>query len=480
MTDSDPLDLVVVGGTLVSSTARSPLDLGVRDGRIVAVAPRGTLPVAHHTVDASGLFVVPGMVDTHFHCRAPDRPEREDFDSGTAAAAAGGVTTVLEMPITEPACTTPEVLAARMDLAARQARIDVGFYAAPGDLDPMRLSEMVAVGAVAFKVMMHDAPPGREGSFLGLAMPEDRELYLALEAIAATGKVLAVHAEHQALIDIHEERERRAERAASGRDPLRHARSRPVVSEAAAVARIGSMNEEIGARLHIVHVSSGLAVDYIRWFRGRGHAMTAETTPAYLFLSEEDIRRYGPYVKVNPPLRPAGNHEQLWRGLADGTLDLIVSDHAPFLPAEKEEGWNDIWSAGSGIPGIELTGPLLWDRALGGEIALEDVVRWTSEAPAHLFGLDDRKGSLAIGQDADFVLLDPTATRRMSVADFVSRSGGSLRHMEGVELRGALRGVWSRGRHVVNEAGRVLGSAGQGGVLVPSSARPRNRERSMS
>lgn len=475
MTDAEPLDLAVVGGTVASSTARSPLDLGIRAGRIAVVSPRGMLPPARQTINASGLVVLPGMVDTHFHCRAPDRPEREDFDSGTAAAAAGGVTTVLEMPITEPACITPEVLSARMALAARQARIDVGFYAAPGDLDPARLNEMVATGAVAFKVMMHDAPPGREGSFLGLAMPEDRELYLALEAIAATGKVLAVHAEHQAIINIHEERERNAGIG----DPLRHARSRPVVSEAAAVARIGSLNEEIRARLHIVHVSSGLAVDYIRWFQARGQTMTAETTPAYLFLSEDDIRKHGPYLKVNPPLRPASNRDLLWRGLADGTLGFIVSDHAPFLPAEKEEGWKDIWSAGSGIPGIELTGPLLWDRAIAGEIALEDVVRWTSEAPARLFGLDDRKGSLAVGQDADFVLLDMSATRRMSVANFVSRSGGSLRHMEGVELRGAIRGVWSRGRHVVDDTGRVLGSAGQGGVLVPSSARPRHRERSL-
>src|SRR5690606_38308419 len=137
---------------------------------------------------------------------------------------------------------------------------------------------------------------------------------------------------------IHEERELRAERGAVGHDPLRHARSRPVVTEAAAVARIGSMNEEIGARLHIVHVSSGLAVDYLRWFRARGQAMTAETTPAYLFLSEDDIRRHGPYVKVNPPLRHASNHDLLWRCLADGTLDFVVSDHAPFLPVEKEAG----------------------------------------------------------------------------------------------------------------------------------------------
>lgn len=464
-----PLDLAVVGGTVVSGAGRRALDVGVRDGRVVALAVPGALPPARAQVDARGLLVLPGLVDTHFHCRAPERPEREDFDSGTAAAAAGGVTTILEMPITTPACTTPEVLADRMALAARQARVDVGFYAAPGDLDRPRLHEMVAVGAVAFKAMMHAAPPGREASFAGLAMPEDRELYRALEAVAETGKVLAVHAEHQGLIDLFEERERAAERARPGRDPLRHARSRPILAEAAAVARLCAMNEDVGARIHVVHVSSPRAVDYLRWFRDRGQPLTAETTPAYLFASEDDVRAHGPYVKVNPPLRPASEQAGLWDGLADGTLDLVVSDHAPFLPHEKEAGWDDVWSAGSGIPGVELTGPLMWDRALSGAVTLEDVVRWTSEAPARVFGLDDRKGSLRVGRDADFVLLDPTRTRRLEAAGFRTRSAGSLRHVEGRVVRGAIVGVWHRGRRVLDDAGTVLGAAGDGAVLRPTA-----------
>ena len=466
--NAPPLDLAVLGGLVVSGDGRQLLDVGIRDGRVVVVGAPGTLPSARERVDARGLLVLPGIVDTHFHCRTPDRPDREDFDSGSAAAAAGGVTTLLEMPISAPACATPEVLAERMALAASQARIDVGFYAAPGDLDRPRLHEMVAAGAVAFKAMMHGAPPGRESSFAGLAMPDDRDLYRALEAVAETGKVLAVHAEHQSLIDLFEAREQAAERARPGRDPLRHARSRPVVAEAAAVARLGAMNEAVGARVHVVHVSSTLAVDYIRWFRARGQALTAETTPAYLFGSEDDIRAHGPFVKVNPPMRPASEQAGLWAGLADGTLDLVVSDHAPFLPEEKEAGWDDIWSAGSGIPCVELTGPLMWDRALRGASTLEDVVRWTSEAPARLFGLDDRKGSLRVGRDADFVLLDPTRTRRLESTGFVSRSAGSLRHVEGQVVRGAVVGVWSHGRRVVDEAGRVVAAAGDGHVLVPT------------
>jgi allantoinase len=469
VTAAAPLDLAVLGGTVVAGDGRQRMDLGVRGGRIAVVGAPGSLPPARAEVDAAGLLVLPGIVDTHFHCRSPDHPEREDFDSGTAAAAAGGVTTILEMPISTPACATPEVLASRMALAAAQARIDVGFYAAPGDLDRPRLHEMVAAGAIAFKVMMHDAPPGREASFAGLAMPDERDLYRALEAVAETGKVIAVHAEQQSLIDLFEARERADERARPGRDPLRHARSRPVVAEAAAVALLGAINETVGARVHVVHVSSKRAVEYLRWFRSRGQALTAETTPSYLFGSEDDVLVHGPYVKVNPPMRPLAEQAGLWAGLADGTLDLVVSDHAPFLPAEKEAGWDDIWSAGSGIPCVELTGPLMWDRALGGAIALEDVVRWTSEAPARVFGLDDRKGSLRVGRDADFVLLDPDRSRRLESGAFVSRSAGSLRHVEGRVVRGAIVGVWHRGRRVLDAAGRVLGAAGDGSVLVPTS-----------
>jgi dihydroorotase (multifunctional complex type) len=469
VTGEAPLDVAFVGGTVVGGGGRAGLDVGVRDGRIVTLAAPGALPAAGRTVDARGLLVLPGIVDTHVHCRAPDHPEREDFDSVTAAAASGGVTTILEMPISTPACATPEVLAARMALAAPQTRVDVGFYAAPGDLDRPRLAEMVAAGAVAFKAMMHGAPPGREASFRGMAMPDDRDLYRALEAVAATGLVLAVHAEHQDLIDLFESRER----ARPGRDPLRHARSRPVVAEAAAVARLGAMNEAVGARVHVVHVTSERAVAYLRWFRGRGQALTAETTPAYLFASEDDVRLHGPFVKVNPPLRPAADQAGLWGGLDDGALDMVVSDHAPFLADEKEAGWDDVWSVGAGIPGLELTGRLLWDHALAGHVPLERVVGWTSEAPARVFGLDDRKGFVRVGHHADLILLDPARDTDLGPASFHTRSAASIRHVLGRRCRGAIVSVWSRGR-LVADGGRVVGTAGAGHVLVPTTTSGRN------
>ena len=461
---ANPLDLAVVGGTVVRGDGRAALDIGVRDGTVVALAEPGELPESRVTVDARGLLVLPGIVDTHFHCRAPDHPEREDFDSGTAAAAAGGVTTLLEMPISDPACGTPEVLADRMALARSQARIDVGFFAAPGDLDAPLLREMAAAGAVAFKVMMHGFPPGRESSFRGLAMTEDRDVYRALELVCDTGLLVAVHAEHQGLIDLFEAREQ----AAGHADPAAHARSRPPLAEAIAVARLGAMNEAIGARVHVVHVSSALALEYIRWFQGRGQAMTAETTPAYLFGSMDEVAAHGPYVKVNPPLRTHDDQAALWEALRDGALRTIASDHAPFRGAEKEAGWHDIWDVGSGIPGVELTGPLLWDAALRDAATFEEVVRWTAEAPASLYGLDGRKGYLREGSDADMVLLDPNGETELRREHFHSRSADAIRHVLGRRCRGALVSVWSRGERVATP-GCVLASPGRGRIVTPGA-----------
>ena len=457
-----PLDLAVTGGTVVGPHGRRRVDLGVRDGCVVARVAPGTLGPALATCDANGMLVLPGIVDTHFHCRAPERPDREDFDSGTAAAAAGGVTTLVEMPISDPVCSTPEVLAARMDLARRQARIDVGLHVAVGDLDRPRLQEMVDAGAVAFKAMMHAAPPGREASFRGLAIPDDGTLYRALEAVAETGRVLMVHAEHQELIDLFERRER----VAGQHDGMAHARSRPVVAEASAVARIASMNEAVGARLHIVHLSSARAAEYVAWFRGRGQTITAETTPAYLFADLGDVERHGPFVKVNPPLRSRADGEALMGALKRGVLDTIASDHAPFRGSEKEAAREDIWAAGSGIPSVELTGPLLWDAALRGVCTFEQAVAWASAQPASLFELHAAKGHLDVGADADFVLVDPDAETEVRRDRLHSRSADAMRHVLGRRLRGRIGSVWSRGR-IAFDGERVRADPGDGAVIRP-------------
>ena len=460
----DAIDLIISGGTIVTSQGRQQRDIGIAEGRIVALSKPGSLQHAQARIDASGLLILPGIVDTHFHCRSPDHPEREDFDSGSAAAAASGVTTLLEMPISNPACSTPQVLADRMALVGAQARIDIGLYAAVGDLDAPVAQEMADAGAIAFKLMMHTFPPGREASFRGLAMTDNRDIYRALEIVAATGRLLAVHCEDQNLIDLFEEREM----THNQHGPLAHARSRPTMAEAVAVARLGAMNEQAGARVHVVHVSSARAAAYIAWFQARGQRMTGETTPAYLFSTLKDAEEHGPYVKVNPPLREESERLGLWDALQTGTLTTIASDHAPFRGAEKEAGWENIWGVGSGIPGVELTAPLLFDHALRGEVSLEQVVGWVSERPAELFGIDGQKGFLRIGNDADLILLDPARETELTAERFVSRSADAIRHPLGRRCRGEIVSVWSRGRCVA-AAGKVLAAPGDGRVLLPDA-----------
>ncbi|MDR7468142.1 MAG: amidohydrolase family protein [Armatimonadota bacterium] len=183
----DRLDLRVLNGTLVDGESQRQVDLGVKDGVVVLIGLPGTLPAAREEVDAHGLLILPGLVDSHVHIRAPERPDREDFASGTAAAAAGGVTTIFEMPVTTPCCASPEVLRDRMALAARTARVDVAFYAALGDLARPRLREMADLGAVAFKIFLHAAPPGRHEAFDGLAFPDPADAFRALQLVQETG-----------------------------------------------------------------------------------------------------------------------------------------------------------------------------------------------------------------------------------------------------------------------------------------------------
>lgn len=458
------LDLAIINGRVVSSAGVRALDVGVKAGRVAALAAPGSLPAAREVVDARGLLVLPGIVDTHVHCRAPERPDREDFDSVTAAAAAGGVTTIFEMPITTPCCATPEVLRDRMNLAEEMARVDVALYAAPGDLDRPRIAEMAELGAVAFKIFLHDAPANRREAFEGLAFPDPGDVYRALRLIQPTGRVCAFHAEDQPLIDVFEH----ALRAAGRNDPEAHADSRPAIAEAYAVARVGIINEQVGARVHICHVSSSLALETMRQYQARGQAMTGETTPAYLFLTREDVGRYGPFVKINPPLRSDADRQALWAALRDGTLSVVNSDHAPFRAEEKEAGWEDIWPVGSGLPGVEVTGRLLWNEALAGRIRFEDAAAWCSENPARLFGIDDQKGALVPGADADFVLFDPEAYFTFSRDRLFSRSGDSLRHLEGVTVRGDIRSTWVRGQ-MVFDGSRPVAAPGTGRVVRPAT-----------
>jgi allantoinase len=397
------VDLAITGGEIVTERGRLHADVGIDNGRIVALSTPGTLPSATETIDASGMLVLPGGVDVHFHSRTPAHPERGDFYTETRAAAAGGVTTVLEMPVSKPGCATPEIFVHRRRLIEEQAIIDVGLYGAPGTLKRDDVLGMVDHGAIAFKIFLHRPVLGREDEFVGTCLTENEELYQALALVKETGRRIAVHCESDSMLEAGLSRIRSEGRA----DLQAHMDSRPPVVEAVAIATLLTMAEDLQTPVHVAHVSSAHAVEVIRRFQRDGVDVSAETCPHYLFFTEQDYLRLGPYAKFKPPIRSLADQRALWTGLTDGTLSVVSSDHSPYLVEEKERGRKATWLAPSGGPGVQTLLPMMITAALRGRLSLEQAVRLISTEPARLFGLFERKGAIAPGADADLCIYDP-------------------------------------------------------------------------
>jgi dihydroorotase (multifunctional complex type) len=454
------LDLAVLNGTVVDEHGFRPLDIGIRAGRIALLAAPGALPPAREQIDARDGWVLPGIVDAHFHCRAPEAPEREDFASGTAAAASSGVTTLFEMPIAEVGVSRPEIWLDRMTLADRDAYIDFGLFGGCGTLDRDAILGQAAAGAIGFKIFMHRPPPGRSRQFQGLSLTSEHELLTALSLVRETGLLTAVHAESDALLDSFRQR---AERAGTGGLAL-HAAAHDPAAEAMAVSWLAVLAEATGARVHVVHVTSAWAADVIRAARRRGAPLSGETCPQYLLFNEELAQPFGIWAKVAPPIRSAADQSALWAALQDGTLSFIASDHAPFTPDDKMEP--DPSVAPSGLPCIEAMVPLLLSVALGGRIPLPQMLRLLTAEPARHYGIYPQKGALLPGSDADLVIFDPAPTVSIDTRRWFSRSRGSARMFDGLSHQGQIRRTMVRGNTVFLD-GQLVGLRGAGRLVRP-------------
>lgn len=456
------LDLNVINGTLVTPSGRLKADLGIAAGRVAGVFERGEAPAARETIDASDLLVLPGIVDAHFHCRAPGYPEREDFASGTQAAAAGGVTTIFEMPIADPGVHNGEVLRARRELGERQCYVDFALYGG-GGAEEDGIQSMAREGAIGYKIFLHAAPPGREREFLGLTATDTRSLYRAFSRIARTGLRCAVHSEDNDLIEeLTEELRRRGEVG-----PDAHHASRPDYVEGVAVAKVLMLAEALGVRLHLPHISTARAVRLVKAARRRGQQVTLETCPHYLLATTEDVARLGPFAKINPPIRPESDRQALWRAIRQRVVDIVASDHAPYTAEEKARGQTVIFDAPSGSPGVETMGPGIFDRALAGEISLERAVELLAEAPARAFDIYPRKGALLPGSDADLVLFDPSGSWTVDRTKLFTKSRDSARLFDGRTFRGRIVRTVVRGQTVYQD-GRIVGQAGYGRFVRPA------------
>ena len=457
------VDTLISNANVVLETGVASLDVGIRDGRIVCLATDGSGIEASETIDAGEKLLLPGAIDIHFHCRAPAYPQRGDFATETRAAAAGGVTTVFEMPISKPCCATGEVFRRRKALAERDSYVNFGLYGAPGLLDRAEIAAMVDEGAIAFKIFMTAAPKGRDDEFEGLCLPQAPELYQALQLVAETGLVCAVHAENNQLLEWHT-----AQLLAAGRNDVpAHGESRPPHVEALAIATLLSLNEGIGAKLHIAHVSGAAALSVLRRYRESGAAVSGETCPHYLFFTEADLERCGPYAKVNPPLRKASDQEALWEALIDGTLMAITTDHSPFTVEEKERAREDIWATPPGAPGVEELLLGVMSEALSGRISVNQAVDLVATNGAKRFGVYPERGHIGVGGAADLVIYDPAAETTIERDMLFSKARDCDKLYEGMKFRGAIERTMVNGATVFLD-GEIVGKRGDGHFVRPS------------
>jgi dihydroorotase len=442
-----PADLRIAGGTIVTHEAAFPGDVLIRNGRIEALLAAGAPGEARETLDATGLHVLPGAIDVHVHFREPGFAWKETWTTGTRAAAAGGVTTLFEMPNTDPATATPDLVAAKIAHAQPQAHVDFGVYGLLSEATLPLLREMRAAGAVAFKLYLGSDNPRT-------APPNDGALLDAFETLADMGLRTTVHAENTPILTWRE-----AKLKAAGRTDLAaHLDMHADIATVEAVCRTALFAEWTGAKVHIAHESCRHSIPWIAHAKARDVDLTAEVCPHNLLLSTDDAARLpGTFLRVKPPVREPSHAQPLWRALLDGTIDMISTDHAPHLPAEKRR--DSIWDAAPGFPGVETSMPLMLAAVSAGRMTLSDYVRRAAYNPARAFGLLPRKGVLSPGADADIVLVD--MAREGTVRADALHSLGNATPFEGFPLKGLPVRTLVRGRTVALD-GRALDAAGWG------------------
>ncbi|MBJ3778538.1 allantoinase AllB [Acuticoccus mangrovi] len=452
------IDMTIRGGTIVSEEGRMRADVAVHEGRIVAVGESAAMPDARETIDAEGLLVLPGVIDIHVHFRDPpgDNPA-EDWQSGTAAAAAGGVTTIFEMPSTDPATDTVAHLEVKRRIAEAKSHVDYGIYGLLGRDNLADLPALAEAGVAGFKCFMSSSITGK------LPPPDDGTMLAAFEVIAKTGKRCIVHAENLSVVT----RAERLLREAGRTDGRAHPLSRPGVAAAEAVSRAIVFAEATGMRLHIAHESSANALPYIAAAKARGLDITVETCPQYLLFTAEDFDWLGGLLRCNTPVREAGHDAALWQAIDLGLIDAIATDHAPH-PADKKTR-NDIFDNACGLLGVETSLPLMLTEAHGGRLSIERLVGLMSAMPARIFDLWPSKGVIRPGADADIVLVDPDATWTIDRAALKSKDTTTAWH--GRAVTGRVARTLVRGRTVFAD-GEVVGPPGYGREVRQDTAAP--------
>ncbi len=447
-------DLVVLGRRVVTPLGERPAAIFVRGGTIERVTEPSAVPPGAPVLDAGDLVVLPGLVDTHVHINEPGRTEWEGFETATRAAAAGGVTTLVDMPLNSvPPTTTLEGLRAKLSALEAKARVDVALCGGLVPGNPQGLAALWAEGVVAFKCFL------AESGVAEFSHVDEDVLSAGLRELAKVDAPLFVHAELPGPLD-------EGAKIAAGLDARRYETylaSRPRRAEDAAIEMVLRAAERTGARAHIVHLSSSDALTCFRRAREMGARLTVETCPHYLTFAAEDIPDGATEFKCAPPIREGANKEKLWDALREGLIDQVVTDHSPSSAAMKCSGSGDFMKAWGGISSLQIGLAAVWSEARARGATPSDLARWMSASPARLAGLFGRKGVIASGADADLVFWDPdarltidptTLEHRHKITPYGGRSlfgsvvrtilRGETIYARGAGFAGSPRGRWQR------------------------------------
>jgi dihydroorotase len=453
------LDVLVQGGTMLTRDGRRAADIGLRDGKIVGIYAPGSAPDAAERIDASGLLVLPGVVDTHSHHREPGFEHKEDIVTATRACAAGGVTTTVAMPNVYPPPTTSERLEAMFALYRERAIVDWNVNPAATVLE--EIAKMADAGAMSMKIFMV-VDTGRDYPHMpGIGVHDHGRLMAIMEACAAADVPLMIHPHDQALMTHIEE----GFWAKGQRDALAYAKAYAAhdgLIWESAIAFLLRLQRATGVHLHILHVQTEASVEMIREAKRAGHRVTCEINPWAIFLGHDwaNIEKWGSYALSY--WVPEKHLPALWAGLADGTIDTVATDHAPHTRDEKEVGWIDGWKAHTGTPSAQFYLSLMLTAAHDGKISYERVVDLLATRPSEVFRLRD-KGAIAVGADADLVLVDPARRHTITDDEVLSKIGWTPyagQTVIGVPVRTILRGT------TVYRDGRVVGEPGFGAMAV--------------
>lgn len=451
-------DLVVYNCNIVTPYERIGPDVGiaVEDEKITALGRPAQLPDAPNSMDLNGNFLVPGLIDCHVHTRSPGDEYKEDWESVTRAAAVGGLTTLIAMPNTDPMIDTPEHAELIYDLASENAIVDYQSYAVVTSDNLDQIHPLDEAGIAGYKVFL--------GTTFGeIEPPNDGELHEVMGEIAKTGKRLGFHEENDAILSHYTDQFK-----AAGRNrPIDHARSRPVIAEAEAVSRTTLLAKDTGCPVHMFHVSSGTAAEIVAKRKDEGVNATAETMPHYLWFTEDVMKEKGNEARVQPPIRDQAEQDRLWDQLGDG-IDCIATDHAPHTHEEKglDDPFKNTWESISGFTGLEAELAAMHTFVKQDRLPLEKWVYMHTTRPAEIWGMYPQKGSLKIGTDADFTVIDPDQEWTLDREAQQSKSKASP--FDGESFVGKAVATIVRG-NVVYHNGTITGIPGEGERVEVSS-----------